>query len=372
MNKPITIRQFVSLFLFISITPMLSYMPKIAANNAGRSGYISPIYMGIVLCIFVCLIYEILRVYPQQSFYEILSHIFGSILARVILILYAIWAFFFLIYKISNYSLLIQATLSPKIHPYILISFLFLLGVYAIIKGGKTIFRFSEFLYIPFFVLLGIMFFIALPSIHKNYLVPINTLDLEDNVYSLGPLCAIGGNIFLILFFAKNLTKKASAHVVRNKLFQAVLILTIFTFCAIFISLGISGSALISKSNYSIFQTLKSVTILGSFDRLDSIITIICVFSDFICICTFLIVIVQCIMQAFSVQHGHAIGFVVLALVCTLTAIFDISQLDIENTYRVFMDTCNILFQYLIPVILGAICLFKSPAPQVMEPNEEE
>lgn len=361
MYKSITIRQFIFLYLFISITPILSYIPKIAADNGGRGAYISAIYIGLILCIFAGLIYEIIRVYPKQGFFEILSDIFGSIIARIIFCLYAIWAFFFLIFKTSSYSLLIQTTLSPKINPLIILAFLFLLALYAIQKGGKTVFRFAEFLYIPFVLFLALLFFLALPNINKTYLVPITINHFDDNVYSLGPLCAVGGNLFLILFFAKSFTNKSNLHKIRCSIFPGILGFTLLTFCSIFITLGISGPALTAKFNYSVFQTIKSISVLNTFDRFDAFITIICVFSDFIAICTFLIICVQCIMQAFSVKHGKGIGIFVLVVVCTLTAIFDISQFEIENTYRVLMDTLNIIFQYFIPVVLGVICLFKSP-----------
>ena len=205
MDTKLTIRQIMFVFLFLSISTIFNYIPNQAVYNAGGTGYISVIYAGILIGLFAWLLSIIIKTYPNKNFYEMIVDCFGTVIAKIVFFLYAIWGYIYVITKIGAYSLTLQATLMPSIHPGILITILFLLVIYTFTKNERTIFRFSEFLYQPILFFLAILCLFAIPNLNYNELYPVTWNSLKDNYYSIDDICAIGGNIVLLLFFCKEL-----------------------------------------------------------------------------------------------------------------------------------------------------------------------
>lgn len=372
MKERISIRQMMFLFIFISITPILSYIPKVAAINGKNNGYVCAIYYTVLLCIFAGLLLNIVRVYPGKNFYEILTELTGKIIAKVILFLYGVWGFLFMIYKISSYSLLLKTTMMPDTASYITIGALFLLILYAVLKGTKTIFRIAEFLYGPVLFILVILFFFAFTNINREYLVPISTEQLKANFLSLKSLGAVGGNLFLLLIFLKPITLTNSYPVIKKRMIQAVLVFFLLSFLSILLAIGISGASLTGKYTYSIFQTLKCVSLFQTFERFDSFITILCVFSDFVTICIFMVLTMKCFSAAFGIRNYREIGVAALTIGCVFVVIRDISLYEMETGYRDCMDTISLIFEYLIPVILGIVCLFKRGSSKIENSSKQK
>ena len=144
MKEQLTVRQIVLLFLFISITPILTMIPNIVAYIGGDSGYISILYSFVLLMIFAGFIVNIISAFPRKSIFEIIEEIAGTFIAKVFALLYGIWAIMVVNLEINQYNVMLQSTLLPTIKSEVLLLILFFIVSYALIKGYKTLFRFSE------------------------------------------------------------------------------------------------------------------------------------------------------------------------------------------------------------------------------------
>lgn len=361
MKYQISIRQFVFLFIFTSITPLFTYIPQLSASNAGNSGYVGAIYYGIFLFLFAALLIRIIHVYAGNSFFEIVSSMIGSPLTRILFLLYGLWAFILLVYKISSYNLLLQTTLMEDGPNYIVVFGLFFIVLYAAFKGSKTIFRVSELLYGPLILFLIFLCVFTLPNINKEFLAPITMEQLRWNISNIWVLAPVGGNLFFLLFFLTPITRMNQYSVVRKRILQSVFVFFLISYLSIFLTIGIAGSTLTSQYSYSFFQAVKCVTFLNSFDRFDAIITLVTFISDFITITFYLLILMRCFGTAFHITNLKEIAIVALTLACTLTCILDVSQFRLEHVWRDYVDRISLVFQYVIPFILGIICCFKKP-----------
>lgn len=365
MNDQISIRQFIFLFIFTAMTPLFTYVPQVAAANAKNSGYISPLYFGILLFIFAKLLLRIMQVYPNETLPEILSRLTGSTLTSILFFLYGIWAFLLLVYKLSSYNLLMQATLMDNDSNYIILFGLFFLVLYAAWKGPKAIFRVSELLYGPLFFFLVILLIFTLPNINKEYLVPVTRQQLTLNLPTLWTLAPIGGNLFFLLFFLRPISQMNGFQAIKKRLYQSVFVFVIISTFSIFLTIGIAGAALTSEYSYSLFQAIKCITFLSSFERFDSLITLVTVISDFITVTFYLLLLIKCFTVAFRREDNYKeIAIIGITLATTVACILDIPQYSLEHFYRIYIDRISLLFQYVIPVILGIICCFKKTEPE--------
>lgn len=359
MKDQISIRQFVFLFIFTSITPLFTYVPQMAAKHAGNSGYLGAAYYGILLFLFAALLIQIIKVYPHQSFSAILSNLIGNVLTRILFFLYGIWAFAFLIYKTSSYTLLLQSTLMTDGKNYIILFALFFLVIYAAFKGPKTIFRVAELLYGPLILLLILLALFTLPNINKDFLVPITTEHFRLNLKNIPVLAPIGGNLFFLLFFLGPISSMNRYPVIRKRILQSVFLFFLISYFTIFLTIGIAGATLTSEYGYSFFQAIKCITFLSSFERFDALLTLVTVISDFITITFYLIIVMKCFALAFHIENTKEIAVVALTLACTLSIVMDLSQYDLEHGFRTFIERISMVFQYIIPIFLGLICCGK-------------
>ena len=337
------------------------------------------IFGGILLFIYALLILQILKTFPKKNIYEVLREIIGTWLAKFIILLYAVWAYVTVLMKIGAYSVTLQATLMPSIHPGILLVVLFLLVVYTLTKNPRTIFRVSEFLYQPIILFLALMFLFALPALNYQELVPVTVQDLENNLYSVADVCAIGGNLMLILFFCKELIYSGNVRDIRKRVLNTVFTFIVIGVLAVVVSVGMNGADVTSKLSYPIFQSMKGVSVLNTFERFDAIMTMVAMMSDFVGIFVFLQVTMLCLGWLFHYQEKQknamlnssdpeskimtnslkVYGAVLFFLACIYVLLRDVTQFEFESMYRRYLTYVNLIFQIVVPVILSLVCIVK-------------
>jgi len=379
MDTRLTIRQISFMFLFLSLSSIFNYIPNLTAANAGGTGYIAVIYGGILMFVYAALLLQILKTFPKMNLYEVLKEILTKWPAKLIILLYAIWAYMNVLLKIGAYSVTLQATLMPSIHPGILLVILFLLIIYTLTKNSRTIFRVSEFLYQPIIIFLAIMFLFGLPALEFTELVPVGVQDLENNMYSIPAVCTIGGNLVLLLFFCKELIYSGNVRDITRRVMNTVFTFIMIGVLAIVLSVGMNGADTTAKLSYPIFQSMKGVSVLNTFERFDSVMTMIAMMSDFVGIFVFLQVTMLCIGWLFNYQEKEksamlnssdpeskvmnnslkVYGAVLFFLASVYVLLRDVTQFEFESFYRGFLTYLNLIFQILVPVIVSLICIAK-------------
>lgn len=359
MKEQLTARQIVLLYLFISITPILTSVPNIAAYIGGNSGYMSILYSFVLLMIFTGFIVNILSAYPGKNLYGIIEEMSTAIIAKIFAILYGLWALMVVNLKINQYLAMLQSTLLPTIRSGVLLLILFFILSYVLIKGPKTLFRFAEISYVIIIFFLGILTLFAIPTIELSNLVPVTETNLYDNLWGIQYVCGIGGNIMLILFFAHRIAKNNTIATIKGKLYMAAAVFSLISFVATLISIGNHGGNLTSKFAYPIFQTVKSMTILSTFERFDSFITLVCVFSDIVSIGIFLFISDESFTYAFNQRKWIPVTIGFLFVICCYVGFRDITQFQLTQYYYSKMIYINLIFQYVVPLLLGVLCIGK-------------
>ncbi len=401
MKNKVTLRQFTYTFLLLSITPVFSRLPGLLAPSGDSTGYVAVLYYGVIGCVFAWLMYQVLYAYRDYTLLEILSDLVGTGIAKFILLAYAFWSILMIVIKIGSYSILLQTTLLPTISADILLGFLFLLCVYAFSKGSKTILRFSEFLFLPAVFFLGILFLFAVPSFHTEYLQTISIGSLTDNLRRIPDIASVGGNLMLLLFFLGNIERKPELpcniksdyapdthckqkryHTFQTRLYRCILQFILLCFASILLSLCINGPKLTENFTYPIYQAVKGISILSTFERFDAFITLICIVSDFTAVCVFALISVTCFSFVFQKTEQEqpkeetngpldvvspsrhttlllCLGAPLVLVSCCYIYLREITQYELDEFYLSYMLPINLVFQYVLPSFLGVACFIK-------------
>ena len=358
MNEQLSMRQVVFMYLFISISPVLRQIPTALAGEAGRSGYLSPFWSVIVIVPLFSVIIFLIKSFPGLNIHEIMLQLIGKVFTKLIMILYMAWIILFLTAKVNIYSMTLQFTLMPKTRSDFFMQIMLVLVYYALLRGSKTIFRFSEFSLGPILLLIGALFVCAVSRLRTDYLLPVSTINLPSTIKASTNVIAVGGNMIIALFFADklgiSLTKRQSRKFWSGALFFIVFcfIITIFTF-------GISGASLTAKLPFPFYITVKSISFFNIFERFEVVVTLICILSDFITICLLFIILMKLIQWIFALKERAFIYIPLAMVIYYLSYLVSTTQFEFNFLYRNVIIYANLIFQYIIPLLLGLICLVR-------------
>lgn len=358
MNKEVTFRQITFMYLFISISSILRQVPQALAQQADRSGYISPLFAIFATVPLTAIVILLITSFPGLNIYEIMEQLIGKFLAKIFILCYLLWLIIATTAKITAYTLTLQFTLMPQTRSDFFMVALIILAFYALLRGTKTIFRFAEFTLSSVLILFAVMFLCALPRIRMDYLLPISTVHLKDTMIASKDVIAVGGNIIIALFFADKLGMSVTKQQTR-KLWFGLLVFTVLSFVITFFTFGITGTALTANLPFPFYITVKSISIFNIFERFEVFVTLICILSDFISICIFAVLLLHCLQWLFHMEECNYLFIPLTVILYYLTYYLTSTQFEFNFLYREIIVYLNLIFEYIVPFFLAFILLFK-------------
>jgi spore germination protein KB len=358
MEREVSLRQITFMYLFISISSVLRQVPEALAQEADRSGYLSPLLSVIATVPLTAIVILLIKSYPGLNLYEIMVQLMGKFLAKVIIFFYLIWILIGITAKVTIYSLTLQLTLMPNTRSDFFITILAVLVFYALIRGIKTIFRFSELSLATILLLFAIMFLCAIGRLRSDYLLPVSTIHLKEALMASKHVIAVGGNIVIALFFADKFGITVAKEQMR-KLWFGVLTFTAFAFIITLFTFGISGTSLTKNLPFPFYITVKSISFFNIFERFEVLVTLICLMSDFIAICVFAIILSRCFVWLFNLKENSFLFVPLTILVFYLTYYISSTQFEFNYLYRFVIVNLNLIFEYAVPALLSFLCLIK-------------
>ena len=358
MNREVTLRQVSFMYLFISVSTILRQIPQALAEEAGRSGYISPAWSLAATIPLAAVVIYLLSSFPGLNFYEIMVQLLGTFLSKLFLILYLLWLLLATTAKVTAYTLTMQFTLMPKTRADLFMAVMFLLVFYALLRGVKTIFRFSELTLGTILIVFGILFICAFTRLRTDYLLPVSTVNLGKTITASRHVAAVGGNIIIALFFADKFgisVTKTQLH----KVWFGVFVFTALTFLVTLYTFGISGTSLTANLPFPFYITVKSISFFNVFERFEVIVTLICILSDFAAISIFAILLLRSFEWLFYLKECEFLSVPLAVIIFYLTYYLSSTQFEFNYIYRILIVNLNLIFEYLIPLLFAFVCLIK-------------
>jgi len=346
------------MYLFISISSVLRQVPQNLALDAGRSGYLSPLWSGLGIALMTAVVVMLLAAYPGLNLYEIMVHLLGKFIAKLIIFIYLLWLLLSIAAKVTAYNLTLQLTLMPGTKSEFLMVALAVMVFYALLRGIKTIFRFSELTLGSILILFAIMFVCALSRIRYDYLIPVSVTHFKETIFAAKHVITIGGNLVIALFFADKL-EVGVAKSQYKKLWLGALTFVIFTFVIVLFTFGISGSSLTANNPFPFYITVKSISFFNIFERFEVLVTLICLLSDFAAICIMIILILRCLTWLFNLEDSFYLCIPLSMIIFYLTYYVSSTQFEFNYLYKNIIENLNLLFEFGIPLLLAFFSIFR-------------
>jgi spore germination protein KB len=358
LNREVTLRQITFMYLFISISSILRQVPEALAQEAGRSGYLSPIWSVFATVPLTAIVILLIKSYPGLNFYEIMVQLVGKFLSKVVILVYLLWILLAITAKVTAYSLTLQFTLMPRTKADFFMAVITVLVFYALVHGIKTIFRFSELTLGTILIFFAIMFICAISRIRTDYLLPISTINLPKTILASKNVIAVGGNIIIALFFADKFGITVTKEHL-GRLWFGVITFSALAFVITFFTFGISGTSLTKNLPFPFYITVKSISFFNIFERFEVLITLVCILSDFISICIFAVLLLRCFTWLFNLKECNTLYVPLAMIVFYLTYYVSSTQFEFNFIYKYLIVNLNLIFEFVVPFILAVFCLVK-------------
>lgn len=356
MKKEVSLRQIAYMFLFLTISPIFRQLPRVLGAEAGRSGYLSPLWSLLVLIPLTGIILLLIKSYPGLNLYEIMEQLMGKILAKILIFGYILWILLQLTAKVNIYALTLQFTLMPRSRSSLFLVVMVFLVYYALLRGIKTVFRFTEFVLGPIIVFIGLLTICALTKIRLDYLLPVSAVQLPSTIVAAKSVVAIGGIIVITLFFGDKLDISLT-KVQKRKLLISIPIYVLLTFVITVFTFGVSGADLTANLPFPFYISVKSISFFQVVERFEVIVTLICVLSDYIFICVLSILLARCLKWLIGIQERRFLFVPLAMIIYYLTYLVSSTQFEFEYLYQTLIVNMDLIFLFLIPFFLGFLCL---------------
>ncbi|HEX3022308.1 MAG TPA: GerAB/ArcD/ProY family transporter [Lachnospiraceae bacterium] len=360
MKKVLTYRQLFYIFLVVSITPIITYIPSQLMSGVDVSSIIS---IGLSLVAIIPLAFTIvifMQAYKGQNLYEILTNLIGKIGAKIVLILYLIWAIFSVAVKGWQYTLNIQASIMPFTKENFFFIVMVLLVMYAFLRGLKTIFRIAEFILVPMLIVLGIYILSSVSTLRLDYIMPSKLASMNELSLKSGYVLAVAGNLFLFLFYTDSIKEHKDDAKEHLRYFGTTIITFIaFSVLITIVTVGLAGPHATKALSNPFYVAMKGISVLNVLERFESVIVIITFLSDFAIICLYVSIIDRCLRWIFHVEDIKFISIPLAVFLYYFAFFLCNTQFEVEYIYTEIMVKWNLIVQFIVPFLMLIIYYIK-------------
>ena len=351
MNQKLSLRQVFFLYLLITISPAIRDIPNAAARAAHSASWLSPLISLVFLIGMVFLVNALIKK-KDGSFYDLLLEVCGKPLAKLVILLYFIWSFTTAAVSIQYYAGRFQSTIMPYTQTGFFVGIMLILVLCALYAGIKTMGRLSEMVFPVILLMLGVLFVLALPVIRGQHLLPVSSKDFVPVARASGHTTVIGSYLIAVVFFMDRMKDK---EMFWKQGLKNVCYFTIAAMLILIVCIGVSGANVTGRLPFPFFTTIKQIAAFGVIERLEPLLISVWMISDFVMVAIFTGLAFSCLKWLLNAPRIRVLFVPVLICLYFYTMLLANTQFELDRFFRQVMMPVNLIFQYLIPLLLLAV-----------------
>lgn len=351
-REKISTRQAMILFLMLVYSPAIRLFPVFAAKIGERAGWLVPVLAVIP---FICLVYIMQTIFKnnkEANLSDMFFKILGNVAGRVLLFFYILWIMVLLGLYVRYFAeRFLTSLLSNTPMPFFTLTIV-VVAFYAVRGGIVSLTRTTEFLFLAFSVIFVVLFLLTLTNVKMINLFPVTYHDIWPLTKSTYPILGIWGYFTFVFFFADKINDKE--HIKRFGL-QSAVYLVIVTLMLLIQTIGVYGYTIIERVSMPYFVVAKSISLMDTVERIESIVLAFWVIVDFVIISVFMYIIVSMIKSLFSLSGTKSIISPIAIFAFIFSFYIAKNIFELANFSNYIGLSLNILFGFIVPFILFII-----------------
>lgn len=323
--------------------------PAYAAKTAGRAGWLSPV---VALLPFVCLVYIIQALFIDSKganlsdiIYKTLGKFFGS----AVITLYLVWLMISLGIIVRNFAERFLSSLLPSTPISFFTVTILALAFFTLRRGIVYISRTAEFLFLILTCIFIILFVLTIPNFEVINLFPVTYYDALPLIKSSYSVISIWSIFTFIFFFGDKINDKE--HIKRFGL-QGSVYLLITTMMLLIQTIGVYGYSVIERVPSAYAFVVKSISVLETIERIESIAVVSWVIADFITISVISYAIVSIIKSLFSLSDVKPFISPVMIFAYIFSLYIAQNKFELENFTSYISMPVNIILGFILPLVI--------------------
>lgn len=346
MKETISVRQICFILIAYNAATKLLLFPSFAANAAGNAMIFSVLFDLLVQTAVIWSV-AFLSSKTNMSFFELLQNTFGTVTARVVYALFALYFLFLAIVPMNEQQLLVHDSFYDTMPSlYIFLPF-FIFAIYAGVKSFTNVGRCAD-LCLPIFVISVFAFLImAIEGADFSNLLPVLKQPFSKVAgLSLSSLFRFSESAYLLIFMGHYKYKKGDAA--KMTLSYAAGGLAVIAIMAAFYAVygNLAQTRSFAISNISVF--FSAISFVGRIDLfIVYVFDIVVLFACVLNVQAF----VHCLCKAFNKNIRIIYSVAANAVLIVITFLVNNKFSFLQQIAAQWFWIPAVVFAYLIPVL---------------------
>ena len=272
-----SVRQILVLLFCALISPMVQALPTLTAATAGEGAWLTGLLAFPALLVMYAVVHLLLRTVPGGGLAQVFQMVLGKVLGGALTILYGVWALFLLCLHARLYAERMLSVGYRNASMAILLLVLLAMLLWQCSKKLAAFARSVEIFYLALSLGLGLVLFFSVSQMALENVLPIWVEDLPGiATATLVPLGVAGMGIYAAFLGGQIAPRDGDKKRCVKWLAVACLVMAALQFGV----LGQLGPELSVEIDQPFYVVAESVGIYGAFQRVESVIIALWVFSD--------------------------------------------------------------------------------------------
>ena len=345
-------RQAVILFLMLVFPPSIRFLPVYAANTGERAGWLAPVFSILPFICLVLIMQALFKNNKEANLSDIIFKTLGRPFGTALLIIYLLWMMASFGLLVRNFAEKFLTSVLPNT-PMNFFTVTILAVVFYMIQGGIVyIARTTEFLFLFFTSIFILLFLFSTPNIELINLFPITPYDLWPLIQSSLSSTSIWSLFSFIFFFGDRINDKE--HIKRFGM-QGTVYLVVTALMLLIQTIGIYGYSIVKRSTSPYIIAVKSISLLRTIERIESISVVSWAIADFVPISITLFIIVNIIKSIFSLSEMKAFVSPMMLFAFIFSQYIADNSFELANFSNYFSLPLGIILGMVFPLIIFII-----------------
>ena len=351
-KEKISLKQALFLYLTLVYTPSVRLVAAVAAKNAKQAAWLVPLASLVILILHIWMIQSMYKKHENQPFCYILNITLSKYIGKIVCFLYITWLSILLGLYIRYYAERLVTSVSPSISIILFIVIMLVLVAYTLSSGIVVIARMNQI----FVVILSAIFFLLvillIPEIKIKYLTPLSYREIVPVLKGSLALSGLWVYIFFLFMIGDKIAEKDQ---LLKQGIKAGIFLFFITICLITTAVGTLGYEIMQRAPLTFYATVKQISVVDVFERIESILISTWIISDFIIIAVFAFIILELIKSLLNLNHMKSFINIYIIFQAILSLYLCRNVFELQEFSSKMGLQLNVIFGLVIPIAIFII-----------------
>ena len=347
-NGKMSIRQAICLLLLGLGAPSLRVIPNYVSIYSKQASWITPIIASLLTILLIYTWANLFNKTKKASLYEVYKMIFGNIVCNIITVVYLIWTIALTSLYLRMYGERVLGAILFNANLPAILAIMCVLIYFVINQRIDGLGRSSEILLTVLLFIFITAFIFVFPNIKPENIYPVTYYDTLPVLKGSFPILSLMSYITIITILGDKISDKQNIKKIGVKyiLFFAFLLIML-----ILVTVGLFGYRMAEQFIFPYFSTLKSIKIMESIERVESLVISTWISSDFAIITLFSIASLTLIQKLFKMKSYGKISFWFILFIFLFTISLTVNVYEIEYWTRIVAVPVNVILFWGIPIL---------------------